>query len=75
MSDSKIAGEPAGEPNPGVPAGGPAPLTQPEVHRIMRALMFAMFLGALDQTIVATALPSIGRSFGDIENLSWIITA
>ncbi len=37
--------------------------------------MLAMFLGALDQTIVATALPTIGRHFGDLEQLSWVVTA
>jgi EmrB/QacA subfamily drug resistance transporter len=37
--------------------------------------MLSMFLAALDQTIVATALPTIGRQFRDTENLSWIITA
>ena len=34
-----------------------------------------MFLAALDQTIVATALPTIGRQFHDVTNLSWVITA
>jgi MFS family permease len=34
-----------------------------------------MFLAALDQTIVATALPTIGRQFNDVSNLSWVITA
>jgi EmrB/QacA subfamily drug resistance transporter len=34
-----------------------------------------MFLAALDQTIVATALPTIGRQFQDVTNLSWVITA
>jgi alpha-beta hydrolase superfamily lysophospholipase len=34
-----------------------------------------MFLGALDQTIVATALPTIGRHFGNLEDLSWVVTA
>jgi len=34
-----------------------------------------MFLGALDQTIVSTALPTIGRSLGDVENLPWVMTA
>src|SRR5262249_886992 len=29
----------------------------------------------LDQTIVATALPTIGRQFQDVTNLSWVITA
>ena len=37
--------------------------------------MLAAFLGALDQTIIATALPTIGRTFGDVENLSWVVTA
>ena len=37
--------------------------------------MLAMFLGALDQTIVATALPTIGRTFGDLGDLSWVVTA
>jgi EmrB/QacA subfamily drug resistance transporter len=37
--------------------------------------MLSMFLGALDQTIVATALPTIGRNFADVENLSWVVTA
>ena len=37
--------------------------------------MLAMFLGALDQTIVATALPTIGRHFGDLGDLAWVVTA
>jgi hypothetical protein len=40
-----------------------APLTPGEVHTILLSLMLAMFLAALDQTIVATALPTIGRQF------------
>src|SRR5260370_10611211 len=39
------------------------------------SLMLTMFLAALDQTIVATALPTIGRQFQDVSNLSWVITA
>ena len=34
-----------------------------------------MFLAALDQTIVATALPTIGRDLGDLEHLPWVVTA
>jgi MFS family permease len=37
--------------------------------------MLAMFLSALDQTIIATALPAIGRELGGLENLSWVVTA
>src|SRR5260370_40316342 len=52
-----------------------APLTQDEVHTILISLMLTMFLAALDQTIVATALPTIGRQFHDVTSLSWVITA
>jgi EmrB/QacA subfamily drug resistance transporter len=51
------------------------PLTQAEVRTILVSLMLSMFLSALDQTIVATALPTIGRQFQDASSLSWIITA
>ncbi len=50
-------------------------LTHPEIRAIVIGIMLAMFLGALDQTIVATALPTIGRTFSDVENLSWVVTA
>jgi EmrB/QacA subfamily drug resistance transporter len=53
----------------------PAPLSQDEVRTIVISLMLTMFLAALDQTIVATALPTIGRQFQDVSNLSWVITA
>src|SRR5260370_31484266 len=52
-----------------------APLTQSEVRTILMSLMLTMFLAALDHTIVATALPTIGRQFQDVSNLSWVITA
>ena len=52
----------------------PARLTHPEIRTIVLGIMLAMFLGALDQTIVATALPTIGRHFGDLGDLSWVVT-
>jgi EmrB/QacA subfamily drug resistance transporter len=54
---------------------GHKPLSHAEIRRIVFGIMLAMFLGALDQTIVATALPTIGRSLGAVEHLSWIVTA
>jgi EmrB/QacA subfamily drug resistance transporter len=58
------------------PKQGAAPaLSHTEIRAIVVGIMLAMFLGALDQTIVATALPTIGRAFGDVENLSWVVTA
>ena len=53
----------------------PAALTSSEIRTILTSLMLTMFLAALDQTIVATALPTIGRQFQDVSNLSWVITA
>src|ERR1700687_5784800 len=52
-----------------------APPTPSEVRTILMSLMLTMFLAALDQTIVATALPTIGRRFQDVTSLSWVITA
>ena len=57
------------------PIAPPVALTPSEVRTILMSLMVTMFLAALDQTIVATALPTIGRQFGDVSSLSWIITA
>jgi EmrB/QacA subfamily drug resistance transporter len=50
-------------------------MSHAEVRTIFFGLMLAAFLAALNQTIIATALPTIGRTFGDFENLSWIVTA
>ena len=50
-------------------------LTPAELRPLLAGLMVAMFLAALDQTIVAIALPTIGRQFNDMSNLSWIVTA
>jgi EmrB/QacA subfamily drug resistance transporter len=57
------------------PAPQDAPLPRATIHAIMMGIMLAMFLSALEQTIVAPALPTIGRTFGDVENLSWVVTA
>src|SRR5205085_663434 len=53
----------------------PAPLTHGVILRILTGIMLAMFLSALDQTIVATALATIGRAYADVENLTWVVTA
>ncbi len=42
---------------------------------IFTALMLAMGLAMLDQTIVSTALPTIVGDLGGLEHLSWVVTA
>jgi len=49
-------------------------LDKRDVRSILFGIMLAMFLSSLDQTIIATALPTIGRDLGDFEHLSWIVT-
>jgi EmrB/QacA subfamily drug resistance transporter len=51
------------------------PLDHVAVRAIVAGIMLAMFLSALEQTIVAPALPAIGRSLGGIDDLSWVVTA
>src|SRR5438132_4348909 len=46
-----------------------------EIMVVMGALMLAMFLAALDQTIVSTALPRIASDLHGLSKLSWVATA
>jgi EmrB/QacA subfamily drug resistance transporter len=41
---------------------------------VFTALMLAILLAALDQTIVATALPTIVGDLGGLSHLSWVVT-
>jgi EmrB/QacA subfamily drug resistance transporter len=42
---------------------------------VFGGLMLVMFLAALDQTIVATALPTIVGDLGGLSHISWVVTA
>jgi EmrB/QacA subfamily drug resistance transporter len=53
----------------------PTPIDHAAVRAIVAGIMLAMFLSALEQTIVAPALPAIGRSLGGVDELSWVVTA
>ncbi|WP_255410563.1 MFS transporter [Amycolatopsis sp. CA-126428] len=45
---------------------------RPAVRPAMTALVLAVLLAALDQTIVATALPRIARDLGGFRDIAWI---
>jgi len=47
----------------------------PRVRLIFGALMLVILLASLDQTIVATALPTIVGDLGGLQHLSWVVTA
>ncbi len=72
-SHAQAANSVAGEGTATIPAEHK--LGRREVVGIIGGLALAMFLSALNQTIVATALPTIGRAFDDFENLSWVVIA
>ena len=41
----------------------------------MVGVLLTMMLAALDQVVVATALPTIAASLGDVDNMPWVVTA
>lgn len=49
--------------------------TRPDIRSILFALMMAVFLSALDQTIVAVSMPAISAQFKDFDLLAWVISA
>ncbi|WEO94365.1 MFS transporter [Streptomyces sp. FXJ1.172] len=56
----------------------PAPAPRPGAHRVRLVffgLMLALLLAALDQMIVATALPKIVGELHGLDRMSWAITA
>jgi EmrB/QacA subfamily drug resistance transporter len=48
---------------------------RPNLVPVFAALALGMFLAALDQTIVSTALPTIVGDLGGLEHLSWVVTS
>src|SRR5215468_10741800 len=61
------------DPSPGLPYSGAA--AHAEARRIVVGILLTMLLAALDQVMIATALPTIAASLGDIDNISWVVTA
>jgi EmrB/QacA subfamily drug resistance transporter len=52
-----------------------AGLTHRQILVVLTGVMAGMLLASLDQTIVATALPTIVGSLGGLRQLSWVVTA
>jgi EmrB/QacA subfamily drug resistance transporter len=56
-------------PPPRISSGGQ------QLRPVLAGLMLALVLAALDQNIVATALPRIVSDLGGLAHLSWVVTA
>src|SRR5690349_24724880 len=50
-------------------------LTHRQILVVYSGLMAGLLVAALDQTIVATALPPIVGDLGGLDHLSWVVTA
>jgi|SRR5579884_404340 len=46
-----------------------------QIHTILASLILVMFLGSVEQAIVAPALPVIATHFGRAAGISWVVTA
>jgi EmrB/QacA subfamily drug resistance transporter len=51
------------------------PATRPVFWAIFPSIMLPMFLAVIDQTIVATALPAIASSLGEVQRVSWVVVS
>ncbi|TGT53401.1 MFS transporter [Mesorhizobium sp. M00.F.Ca.ET.170.01.1.1] len=51
-----------------------SPMSESEKNAIIGGVLLSMLLAALDQTIVAPALPTIAHALGHAEYLPWIVT-
>src|ERR1700757_79624 len=59
-------------------AAAPAPARvrgEQSILIVFTGLMLVMLMAALDQTIVATALPTIVGDLGGLNHISWVVTA
>jgi EmrB/QacA subfamily drug resistance transporter len=50
-------------------------LSHRQILTVLGGLMAGMFLAALDQSILGTALPRITSELGGLDKLSWVVTA
>src|SRR5215210_1966056 len=53
----------------------PAPVDRSRLRVIFAGLMLVLLLASLDQTIVATALPTIVGELGGLDRLAWVTSA
>jgi EmrB/QacA subfamily drug resistance transporter len=65
----------SGEPDPGERRDDASARTRDAFRRVFPGVMVAMFLAAADQTILASALPTIASSLGGLADLSWVVVA
>jgi EmrB/QacA subfamily drug resistance transporter len=73
-SSQDSSGQSSSGQSPGGQSAGP-PAPRPAFLAVFPSIMLPMFLAVLDQTIVATALPSIVAATGEVERASWVVVS
>jgi EmrB/QacA subfamily drug resistance transporter len=78
--DAQAAAASPRVPDPGIGSDAAAPEIAPPSSSslfltVFPPIMLPMFLAVADQTIVATALPTIASSLGGIERASWVVVS
>jgi EmrB/QacA subfamily drug resistance transporter len=80
MNDSNAENSPRAETAAPETVTAPAvlddvPSTSSLFVKVFPSIMLPMFMAVADQTIVATALPAIASSLGEIERASWVVVS
>ncbi|MDX3665233.1 MFS transporter [Streptomyces europaeiscabiei] len=70
-----VKDEPTTTPATPPPADGPCRIGPRRVRLVFSALLLALLLAALEQMVVATALPEIVGELHGVDRMSWAITA
>lgn len=66
---------PSAAPTAGAPSAAPGEFTHAQIMRILYGLLMGMFLASLDQTIVSTAIRTIGDDLHGLSAQAWVTTA
>src|SRR4051812_5271129 len=48
--------------------------THQDARIVIVGVLLPLFMGSIDNTILASALPTIGRDLGEVQGLPWLIT-
>jgi EmrB/QacA subfamily drug resistance transporter len=77
LQPETAASAPPAQPAPPAAESPPPPARPPRPHfwSLFPSIMLPMFLAVVDQTIVATALPAIAASTGNVERASWVVVS